>query len=110
MMAPQFYEILFSIIGFLFVLMLGIIGYFLKQQIKAIENLELCTNSLDKTVSLLQSNQHNFSKQCAFNHKTIDHTLDHFNVRISDNTEKINEHSEAIATLKAVRNIKTIKQ
>ena len=52
-----FYEILFSVIGFLFVIMLAIIGYFLQKQITAIEKLELSTNSLDKTVSLLHFNR-----------------------------------------------------
>ena len=81
-MIPQIYEILFSVIGFLFVLMLAIIGYFLQKQIKAIENLELSTNSLDKTVSLLQLNQINYTKQCGFHHHTIDQTLEQFNIRI----------------------------
>ena len=105
-MIPQIYEILFSVIGFLFVLMLAIIGYFLQKQIKAIENLELSTNSLDKTVSLLQLNQINFAKQCGFHHHTIDQTLEQFNVRITDNTDKINEHSEAIAVLKSINKTK----
>jgi len=102
-----FYEILFSVIGFLFVIMLAIIGYFLQKQITAIEKLELSTNSLDKTVSLLQSNQENFAKQCGFHHRTIDHSIQELNVRINDHSEQLIEHGKAIVVLEsATRNSK----
>jgi peptidoglycan hydrolase CwlO-like protein len=99
-MEYNFYEMLFSIVGFLLVLMLSIIGFFLKKQVEVTEKLELSTISLDKTVSLLQSNQHNFSKQCGFHHQTIDKILTDHNQRINSNTEKINEHGEILSELK----------
>jgi hypothetical protein len=98
-MTPEFYQFFLSIVGFLFVLMLGIIGYFLKKQVEATEKLELSTNSLDKTVSLLQSNQQNFATQCGFHHRNIDKTLSEHNTRIADNTDKLIEHSEVLAVL-----------
>lgn len=98
-MTPEFYQFVLSIVGFLFVLMLGIIGYFLKKQVEATEKLEVSTNSLDKTVSLLQSNQQSFATQCGFHHNSIDKILNDHNSRISENTEKINEHSTALAVL-----------
>lgn len=101
-MNAEIYQFILSIVGFLFVLMLAIIGYFLKKQVEATEKLELSTNSLDKTVSLLQSNQSSFAKQCGFHHTTIDKILNEHDHRINANTDKLNEHGEAIAELKSV--------
>lgn len=87
-MTDEIYQLILSIVGFLFVIMLAIIGYFLKKQVEATEKLELSTNSLDKTVSLLQ-----------FNNQSIDKTLTDHNLRINENTKMINEHSEVLASL-----------
>lgn len=87
-MTDEIYQLILSIVGFLFVIMLAIIGYFLKKQVEATEKLELSTNSLDKTVSLLQ-----------FNNQSIDKTLTDHNSRINENTKMINEHSEVLASL-----------
>lgn len=95
----EIYQFLLSIVGFLFVLMLGIIGFFLKKQVDATESLEKTTKMLEITVSSVQTNQNNFSKECGFHHSVIDKTLTDHNKRINDNTEKINEHSELLASI-----------
>lgn len=98
-MTPEIFKFVLSIVGFLFVVMLGIIGFFLKKQVDATESLEKTTKMLEITVSSVQTNQTNFSKECGFHHSVIDKTLNDHSKRINENTEKINEHSEMLASI-----------
>ena len=102
-MTTEIYEFILSLVGFLFVLMLGIIGFFLKKQVDATESLEKTTKTLEITVSSVQSNQHSFVKECGFHHAVIDKTLGDHHQRIEANTEKIQEHSEILASIKPTR-------
>lgn len=99
-MTPEIFKFVLSIVGFLFVVMLGIIGFFLKKQVEATESLEKTTKTLEITVSLVQTNQQNFAKECGINHLNVDKTFTDHNERINDNTKMINKHSEMLASIK----------
>lgn len=97
-MNTEIYQFTLSIVGFLFVLMLGIIGFFLKKQVDATESLEKTTKTLEITVSSLQANQTNADRNWEIRHGVIDR-------RLNAHSERLNEHSEALVELRAKKTI-----
>jgi hypothetical protein len=71
-------NIIFSISGFLIVMLLGIIGFFLSRQITVIEGLIDSVNALKLSLELVKNNEINFRGNCADRHNLINKRLDDF--------------------------------
>lgn len=80
--------------GSLIVLLLGVIGYFLRRQIKATEILSDLVAILNTSVELLKNNQSNFTTNCFSRHQVIDN-------RLNQHSEKINRHETEIGILRS---------
>ncbi|MDP2060675.1 MAG: hypothetical protein Q8J97_13115 [Flavobacteriaceae bacterium] len=108
-MTTELYSFILTLAGVAISLLLAVIGYFLKKNADATdkyvlvtENLTKAVNSLNITVQLLENSQANLVSNSSMQHEIIDK-------RLNAHSEKINEHSEEIATLKAIKS-RTLKQ
>ena len=95
------YQFILYLAGAIIMLLLGAIAFFLQKWIGSTDKLTESVNNLGSTVSLMKTNQDNFADKCGFHHKTIDGVLREHRKAIDANTEKLNEHGEAIAELKS---------
>lgn len=67
-----------SIAGVLIVILLGIIGFFLRRQITVIECLTESVNELKINQQLISNNESNFNMNCINRHVIIDKRLANF--------------------------------
>lgn len=95
-MSPELYKFIVTLAGAAITILLAIVGYFLKKQVTVTETLIKAVNALNLTVELIQNNQDNFTTNCGLKHSVID-------TRLNKHSEKLSEHGEAIAELKALK-------
>ena len=98
-MTSELYSFILTLAGVTISLLLAIIGYFLNKHVAVTETLTKAVNSLNITVQLLENSQANLSANMMAKHEIIDH-------RLNAHSEKINEHSEEIAALKAAKPVR----
>jgi len=99
-----------SVIGALILILLSIIGYFVKtwiestskqwesaskQWIESTSALTRAVHELKTTVAVITSNQGNSDKACSTTHQLI-------NTRLNAHSERINQHGEAIIELQTI--------
>lgn len=90
----------FSIAGVIIVMLIGIIGYFLKQWFESISKrwiestsaLTEAVNQLKTAVALLQLNQGNADKSCVLKHEVIDK-------RLNDHSKRLNDHDKELSRI-----------
>jgi predicted MPP superfamily phosphohydrolase len=92
----QTYSILLSIAGTLIVLLLTIIGFFLKQRMASINISDEAVQKLDKAVDKLIYTLNDFKKSYDKSHAEICRKLEDHEHRISKNSERIIEIRSAI--------------
>jgi len=91
-------NIFLSISGFLIVMLLGIIGFFLRQQIGVIKSLTDSVNSLNTSLAVVRSNETHFRSTCVVTHSKVDDLL-------TKHGERLDQHEIAITTLQVTKNI-----
>jgi len=84
-----------GIAGAIIILLLGVIGFFLKMIVKVINSLEETVNRLIKTVAIIETTQQLNGSGCTEKHSAI-------TTRLNDHSKRLNEHGEEIAKLKAI--------
>lgn len=75
--------VIISGLGFIIVLLLGIIGFFIQRLIVAVDAMEAAVNELRVVVGVQQSKVTSFDKDCALKHGSVDKTLHDHGMRIS---------------------------
>lgn len=93
-MTQSFFQFVLAVSGTIIMILLAAVAYFLKKWAEATDSLTQSVNDLKTSVELLKLNQGNFDKTCFNKHLTIDN-------RLNAHSEKLEEHSQAIAELKA---------
>jgi hypothetical protein len=68
--------LIFSVAGTVILLLIGLIGFFLKTFVKAIDDLKFTVNDLKLVVELQKQELKSFNKLCEIKHKSIDVRLD----------------------------------
>ncbi len=93
-------NLVLSISGILIVMLLGIIGFFLKKQITVVECLTDSVNALNVSMELVRNNESNFRLTCGLRHTNIDKTMDNHKARLD-------KHANEIALLQENRKTNT---
>lgn len=94
-------QILYFILGIsgaIIILLLTVIGFFLKMIVKIINSLEETVNRLIKSVTILETNDTNSGIGCIEKHTTI-------TTRLNDHSKRLNDHEKQITQLKVKNNI-----
>jgi hypothetical protein len=78
----EYYSVFFSFAGTLIVLLLAIIGFFLRQQITVIQILTDTVNALKTSMEVVHVNEENLRSSCALKHAVVDRRLDSHGVRL----------------------------
>lgn len=86
-MSTELYEFILALSGSLIALLLLVIGFFLRRQVKVTETLNLSVVSLQTSVELLKNNQEFHAEK----HETIDKRLDAHSIRLSKHERAITE-------------------
>lgn len=89
-----------GIAGAIIILLLGVIGFFLKMIVKVINSLEETVNRLIKTVAVIETTQQLNGSGCVDKHSVI-------TTRLNDHAKRLNDHGEEIARLKIVRTVRS---
>jgi len=71
-------NLIYSISGFLIIMLLGIIGFFLNRQITVIESLIESVNALKLSLELVKNNEVNFRGNCVERHSLINQRFESF--------------------------------
>jgi len=71
-------NLIYSFSGFLIIMLLGIIGFFLKRQITVIESLIDSVNALKLSLELVKNNEVNFRGNCLERHSLINQKFESF--------------------------------
>jgi transposase-like protein len=91
----ELYNLLIPIIGALIILLLGIIGIFLKRLLDKFDEMSKIIEDILISMASATSNHNNFTTNCSVTHKAISNVL--------------NEHSERIRSIEIdVNTIKTL--
>ena len=81
----DWYQIIMAAAAFLISILLGVIGFFLKKQITAIEKLEQSVQTLYLSTELVKTNFNNSQVNCLNRHELINESLQGHEKRIRDN-------------------------
>jgi len=91
-MNSETYQFVLAVVGPIMVLLLAIIGFFLRQQVTATKMLTDTVNILNTSVEVLRNNHSNFSVTDNERHSIV-------NRRLDSHSEKINDHEKRIIKL-----------
>jgi len=78
----EYYSIFFSFAGALIIILLAIIGFFLRQQISVIQILTDTVNALKTSMEIVHVNEENLKTSCGLKHAVLDRRLDSHSVRL----------------------------
>ena len=87
-----------SVLGFIIVLLLGIIGFFIQRLIVAVDAMEAAVNELRVVVGIQQSQFTSLNKDCLIKHSSVDSRLTDHGRRISVNEREINSLKDKLIT------------
>ncbi|WP_299576709.1 hypothetical protein [uncultured Sunxiuqinia sp.] len=88
-MNSETYQFILAVVGPIMVILLGIIGFFLRQQVSVTKTLTDTVNVLNTSVEVLRTNHNHFSTSDIERHKIIDRTLEAHSDKISDHEKRI---------------------
>lgn len=68
--------VLLSAAGAIIIILIGVVGFFMKSFLKAIEDLKLTVSELKLVVELQKQESKSFTKLCDFKHSAIERRLE----------------------------------
>jgi len=91
-MTEILYKTLLSISGSVILLLIGILGYFLKQNIAVLKNVTEALQSFREDYIQTKEKVSNMQEGCKDRHKIIDH-------RLNSHAKRLDQHEKDIAVL-----------
>ena len=93
-------DFIISVSGALVILLLAIIGYFMRKQIAVTEGLTASVNALNTTVQVMRNNESNMLLNCSSRHSVVDRRFDAHSERDKGHLKAIEDLKRDILVLK----------